>query len=101
CVPGCLHVRTWAALLVAAARCLQGLSAGGEYAGAVTSVIEHAPPQQRALWGSAMPTATFAAFAAAALLSYLLTTGLGEVAMQQWGWRIPFLIAAPLGLIAF
>ena len=47
-----------------------------------------------------MPTATFSAFAAAALLSYLLTTGLGE-AVQEWGWRIPFLIAAPLGLIAF
>src|SRR5699024_9680125 len=87
--------------LLTAARCLQGLSAGGEYAGAVTYVIEHAPHDQRARWGSAMPTATFSAFAAAALLSYLLTTGLGEAAMQEWGWRIPFLIAAPLGLIAF
>ena len=100
-LPSYEHIGIWAAVLLTAARCLQGLSAGGEYAGAVTYVIEHAPPQQRALWGSAMPTATFAAFAAAALLSYLLTTGLGEVAMQQWGWRIPFLIAAPLGLIAF
>lgn len=100
-LPSYDQIGIWAAVLLTAARCLQGLSAGGEYAGAVTYVIEHSPPQQRARWGSAMPTATFAAFAAAALLSYVLTTGLGEAAMQAWGWRIPFLIAAPLGLIAF
>lgn len=100
-LPSYNQIGIWAAVLLTAARCLQGLSAGGEYAGAVTYVIEHSPPQQRARWGSAMPTATFAAFAAAALLSYVLTTGLGEAAMQAWGWRIPFLIAAPLGLIAF
>ncbi|WP_022871445.1 MFS transporter [Yaniella halotolerans] len=100
-LPSYEQIGIWAAVLLTAARCLQGLSAGGEYAGAVTYVIEHSPPNQRARWGSAMPTATFAAFAAAALLSYVLTTGLGEAAMQDWGWRIPFLIAAPLGLIAF
>ena len=100
-LPSYEQIGIWAAVLLTAARCLQGLSAGGEYAGAVTYVIEHAPHDQRARWGSAMPTATFSAFAAAALLSYLLTTGLGEAAMQEWGWRIPFLIAAPLGLIAF
>src|SRR5699024_12695577 len=61
-LPSYEHIGIWAAVLLTAARCLQGLSAGGEYAGAVTYVIEHAPPQQRALWGSAMPTATFAAF---------------------------------------
>lgn len=100
-LPSYEQIGIWAAVLLTVARCVQGLSAGGEYAGAVTYVIEHSPPQQRARWGSAMPTATFAAFAVAALLSYLLTTGLGEAAMQEWGWRIPFLIAAPLGLIAF
>ena len=100
-LPNYDQIGIWAAVLLTLARCLQGLSAGGEYAGAVTYVIEHSPPDQRARWGSAMPTATFTAFAAAALLSFLLTTGLGDEAMQEWGWRIPFLVAAPLGLIAF
>lgn len=100
-LPSYDQIGIWAAVLLTVARCLQGLSAGGEYAGAVTYVIEHSPPNQRARWGSAMPTATFTAFAAAALLSFLLTTGLGDAAMHEWGWRIPFLIAAPLGLIAF
>lgn len=100
-LPGYETIGIWAALLLTVARCAQGFSAGGEYAGAVTYVIEHAPAHQRARWGSAMPTATFFAFAIAALLSYLLAAGLSEQAMNDWGWRIPFLLAAPLGLIAF
>ncbi|WP_043058782.1 MFS transporter [Enteractinococcus helveticum] len=100
-LPSYDQIGIWAAILLTLARCLQGLSAGGEYAGAVTYVIEHSPPNQRARWGSAMPTATFTAFAGAALLSFLLTTGIGDAAMHAWGWRIPFLVAAPLGLIAF
>lgn len=100
-LPGYDQIGIWAAVLLTLARCLQGLSAGGEYAGAVTYVIEHAPSNERARWGSAMPTATFSAFAAAAALSFGLSAGLGQEAMDDWGWRIPFLIAAPLGLIAF
>lgn len=100
-LPDYQQIGIWAAVLLTLARCLQGLSAGGEYAGAVTYVIEHAPSRQRARWGSAMPTATFSAFAGAAALSFLLSAGLGEAAMNEWGWRIPFLVAAPLGLVAF
>ncbi|GAA4117035.1 MFS transporter [Enteractinococcus coprophilus] len=100
-LPSYEQIGIWAAILLTLARCLQGLSAGGEYAGAVTYVIEHSPPHQRARWGAAMPTATFTAFAAAALLSFVLTTSIGDAAMHEWGWRVPFLIAAPLGLIAF
>ena len=44
--------------------------------------------------------ATFASFSLAALVSYLLTVGLSAEAMNSWGWRVPFLLAAPLGLIA-
>ena len=100
-LPSYEAIGVWAAVLLTLARCAQGFSAGGEYAGAVTYVIEHSPAHQRARWGSAMPTATFFAFAAAAAMSWALSAGLSEAAMNDWGWRIPFLVAAPLGLIAF
>ena len=90
----------WSAILLTAARCLQGLSAGGEYAGAVTYVIEHAPDGQRSRYSSWMPAATFGSFAAAALLSLVLTAKLSPDVMKAWGWRIPFLVAAPLGVVA-
>lgn len=91
----------WAAVLLTLARCVQGLSAGGEYAGAVTYVIEHSPDDQRSRHSSWVPASTFASFAVAALLVYLLTANLAPEQMNAWGWRIPFILAGPLGLVAF
>lgn len=100
-VPSYATIGIWAPILLTVARCLQGFSAGGEYAGAVTYVIEHAPEGERSRWSSWMPAATFASFALAALVSWLLTLGLSAEAMAAWGWRVPFLLAAPLGIVAF
>lgn len=99
-LPSYVSIGIWAPILLTVARCVQGFSAGGEYAGAVTYVIEHAPAHQRSRYSSWMPAATFASFALAALLSYALTATLSTDAMHNWGWRIPFLVAAPLGLVA-
>lgn len=100
-LPGFAAIGVWAAVLLTLARSVQGLSAGGEYAGAVTYVIEHAPQGERSRHSSWMPAATFGSFAAAALLSYLLAANLSPEQMDAWGWRIPFLLAGPLGLVAF
>lgn len=88
-----------APLLLALARCLQGFSAGGEYAGACAFVMEHAPTEQKARYGSFVPVSTFLAFASAAGLVFGLDQVLDSEQMQAWGWRLPFLIAAPLGLV--
>ncbi|OHV12319.1 MFS transporter [Kushneria phosphatilytica] len=88
-----------APLALALARCIQGFSTGGEYAGACAFVMEHAPRRQRGRYGSFIPVSTFAAFALAAVLGFTMNALLSEASMQQWGWRVPFLIAAPLGLI--
>ncbi|WP_219729673.1 MFS transporter [Pseudarthrobacter sp. NBSH8] len=100
-LPTYSSIGIWAAVLLTLARSVQGLSAGGEYAGAVTYVIEHAPADQRSRYSSWMPAATFSSFSAAALLCYLLTANLSAEAMDTWGWCIPFLVAVPLGLVAF
>ncbi|MGE8047584.1 MFS transporter [Pseudomonas monteilii] len=85
--------------LLTLARCLQGFSAGGEYAGACAYLMEHAPNDKRAFYGSFVPVSTFSAFACAAVIAYGLEASLSVEAMNAWGWRIPFLIAAPLGLV--
>lgn len=100
-LPGHASIGILAPILLTVARCLQGLSAGGEYAGAVAYVIEHAPARKRAFYASAMPAATFGSFAAAALLCWLITQAIGSAAFDEWGWRIPFLAAIPMGIIAF
>ena len=88
-----------APILLSLIRCAQGFSAGGEYAGACAYLMEHAPHNKRAWYGSFIPVSTFAAFASAAVVAYALEASLSAQDMGSWGWRLPFLIAAPLGLV--
>ncbi|SEO16815.1 MFS transporter, MHS family, proline/betaine transporter [Paracoccus alcaliphilus] len=88
-----------AAVLLTFLRCLQGFSAGGEYAGSIAYVMEHAPSDKRGWYGSFIPVSTFMAFASAALLVFALESSLSSQVMAAWGWRVPFLLAAPLGLV--
>lgn len=98
-LPTYASVGLFAPLALALARCVQGFSAGGEYAGACAFVMEHAPTRRKARYGSFVPVSTFLAFAAAAALTFSISALLSEQALNAWGWRVPFLIAAPLGLV--
>ncbi|PTB22017.1 MFS transporter [Trinickia symbiotica] len=98
-VPTYARIGYWAPLLLTIIRCVQGFSAGGEYAGACAYVMEHAPRRRRAFFGSFVPVSTFSSFASAAVVAYALESSLSSAAMVDWGWRVPFLIAAPVGLI--
>ncbi|WP_233859403.1 MFS transporter [Paraburkholderia sp. HD33-4] len=98
-LPTYARIGYWAPVLLTIIRCVQGFSAGGEYAGACAYVMEHAPRRRRAFFGSFLPVSTFSSFACAAVIAYLLESSLSSQAMVDWGWRVPFLIAAPVGLI--
>ncbi|WP_263262534.1 MFS transporter [Pseudomonas sp. RIT-PI-S] len=98
-LPTYASIGVLAPVLLTLARCVQGFSAGGEYAGAVAYLMEHAPRHKRAWYGSFVPVSTFSAFALAAVLAYALEASLTADAMASWGWRVPFLLAAPLGIV--
>lgn len=92
-------IGVWAPVLLTILRCAQAFSAGGEYAGACAYVMEHAPHRRRGFFGSFIPVTTFSTFAFAAVFAYLLELALSPEAMTSWGWRVPFLVAAPVGLV--
>ncbi|CAN7618075.1 MFS transporter [Caballeronia sp. LjRoot31] len=98
-LPTYAAVGAFAPFLLTVIRCVQGFSAGGEYAGACAYVMEHAPQHKRARYGSFVPVSTFSSFAVAAIVAYALDASLSADAMSAWGWRVPFLAAAPIGLI--
>jgi MHS family proline/betaine transporter-like MFS transporter len=98
-LPTYAAIGAFAPLLLTVIRCVQGFSAGGEYAGACAYVMEHAPQHKRARYGSFIPVSTFSSFATAAVVAYALDASLSADAMSTWGWRVPFLAAAPIGLI--
>lgn len=90
----------WVALLMlVAARLVQGFSAGGEYAGAMTFTAEYAPDNRRGHWGSFLDAGSYLGFALGAGLVALLNAVLGAETMQDWGWRVPFWCAGVLGFI--
>ncbi|OBG34598.1 MFS transporter [Mycobacterium sp. E3198] len=90
----------WAPILLTVIRVCQGLSSGGEYAGAMTFIAEHAPDHKRGTLAGFLPVGTLAGFVVGAALVTTLQTALPTADMLAWGWRVPFLLAAPLGLIA-
>jgi MHS family proline/betaine transporter-like MFS transporter len=98
-VPGYEVLGIAAPLLLLLFRLAQGFSAGGEVSAAVTLVGEHAPPGRRAFYVSFVQAASFGALLIGALLGVVLTSALSEDALHSWGWRIPFLIALPLGAV--
>lgn len=81
-------------------RIVQGLSAGGEFGGAVSLMTEFAPQGKRGLYGAWQSFTVALGLLAGAGLAAVLATVLEPSALNEWGWRLPFLLALPLGLVA-
>lgn len=98
-IPSYDTVGFWAPTLLVLLRMLQGFSTGGEYGGAATFMAEYAPDDRRGFYGSFLEFGTLAGFSLGAALMLGYSLHLGDAAMHEWGWRIPFLIAGPIGLV--
>ena len=99
-LPGYSAIGVWAPILLVVARVFQGLSTGGEYVGAMTYIVEQAPDRKRGMVVGFLPLGNLAGFVAAGLIVTGLQTWLSNHEMLTWGWRVPLLLSAPLGLVA-
>ncbi|GGC78820.1 MFS transporter [Tersicoccus solisilvae] len=93
------QVGVLAPVLLVLLRMVQGFSTGGEYAGATTFVTEYAPDRRRGFLASLLDVGSYLGFAIGAATVSIFQLTLGEAAMLDGGWRWPFLIAGPIGLI--
>ncbi|WP_454613432.1 glycine betaine/L-proline transporter ProP [Streptomyces collinus] len=98
-IPSYATIGVWAPVLLLAARLVQGFSTGGEYAGASTFIAEYAPDRRRGFLGSWLEFGTLAGYIGGAGLVTLMTALLSDGDLMSWGWRIPFLIAGPMGIV--
>lgn len=98
-VPSYATIGVWAPVLMVILRMIQGFSTGGEYGGAATFMAEYAPTRRRGVMGSFLEFGTLAGFSTGALMMLGFSLVLSDDQMDVWGWRLPFLVAAPLGLI--
>ncbi|MFG3435836.1 MFS transporter [Nonomuraea sp. NPDC047897] len=88
-----------APIILTLARLIQGLSVGGEFAAATTFLVESAPPGRRGLFSSFQYVSTTLGQLLASGLAAALAATLGTAAMDDYGWRIPFLVGALLSLV--
>ena len=88
-----------APLLLVLCRCVQGLSAGGEWTGSAAYLIESTPTPHRGKFGSVISATAALATIVGSLFALFLNNVLAEEDLLAWGWRIPFLLAAPLALV--
>lgn len=98
-IPSYAAIGLWAPILLLLCKLAQGFSVGGEYTGAAIFVAEYAPDRRRGFLGSWLDFGSIAGFVLGAGLVVLLQTLMSDAAFLEWGWRIPFFIAGPLGFL--
>lgn len=99
-IPTYASIGVAAPLIITGLRILQGLFAGGEYGGAVSLMTEFAPKGQRGRYGAWQSFTVALGLLAGAGIVALLSAVLSVDQMHCWGWRIPFFLALPMGMVA-
>ncbi|WP_433868940.1 MFS transporter [Saccharopolyspora sp. CA-218241] len=100
-LPGYRTIGIAAPILLVAVRLVQGFAAGGEFGSAASFLAEHSPRSRRGFGVSWLEVGSLLGFLAGSLAFYLLSVSLTPEQITAWGWRIPFLIAAPMGVIGY
>ncbi|MFG2887524.1 MFS transporter [Streptomyces sp. NPDC048297] len=100
-LPGYGVIGVAAPSLLVFLRLLQGFAAGGEFGSAASFLAESAPRRRRGFGVSWLEVGSLLGFLAGSFVFLLLSTGLTDDQLTSWGWRIPFLVSAPLGVIGF
>ncbi|WJH24096.1 MFS transporter [Pseudarthrobacter defluvii] len=98
--PTFASVGAFASLMLLAARLVQGLAHGGELPSSQTYLSEMAPKEHRGFWATLIYTSGTVGILFGTLLGAVLNMALSTEAMNAWGWRVPFLIGAAMGLYA-
>ncbi|MFD9670008.1 MFS transporter [Rhodococcus sp. NPDC059968] len=98
-LPGYAQIGIVAPVLLLLCRLTQGFSSGGEYTGSAIFVLENAPYGRRGRYASLMSTAVWLPGVFSILVAVTITSLTTPEQLISWGWRVPFLAAAPLALV--
>ena len=90
-----------APILLVLLRILQGISAGGEWGGAVLMAVEHAPKNRRGAFGASPQIGVPLGLLLASGVMAVMTLIAPGDAFLAWGWRVPFLLSVVLILVGW
>jgi MFS family permease len=89
-----------APILLVLLRVAQGLFVGGEWSGAMTIVVENAPLARRARYAALPQIGSPIGTILSSGGFFLMTLFFSQESFNDFGWRIPFLVAFPMLLVA-
>ncbi|MBI3951635.1 MAG: MHS family MFS transporter [Acidobacteria bacterium] len=98
-LPTYTQVGVVATILLTLMRLLQGLSAGGQFTGSISLLVEHAPESRRGFIGSWTTFSGVGGMLLGSGTGALVASIMSDEALQIWGWRIPFLLGILTGVI--
>jgi MFS transporter, MHS family, proline/betaine transporter len=94
------QIGAMAPALLVLLRLMQGLAVSGEMGTSVTFLVEHASRRHRGLIGSTAGVSAGVGTLIGSAVGALLTGLLSNEAVQDWGWRVPFLVGIVLSAVA-
>ena len=99
--PSYARIGVMAPILVVLWRLCQGFAVGGEVGSTTAFLVEAAPPLKRGIYACWQAVSQNLAFITGGLVGLALSSFLGSVALDAWGWRIAFGLGAvilPFGI---
>jgi len=99
-LPSYASIGVAAPALLVLARLIQGFSAGGEFGSATALLVEQDPSRAGFYAAIQWACSGFAVFLAS-LVAFAVNTSLAPADVAAWGWRVPFLIGALIGPVAW
>ena len=100
-LPGHETLGIAAPILLTLLRMVQGLSVGGEYTTSVVFMVEHAPPKRRGLVGAVGVCGAAVGILGGSATGAALAAVMSDADLENWGWRIPFILGLVVGLAGF
>lgn len=98
-LPTHAQVGILAPILLVVVRLIQGFSAGAEWGGSTSFLVEYAPKSRRGLYGSWQQFSTGAGLLVGSVVATIIISSMSTPALEAWGWRIPFIIGIMLGIV--
>jgi MFS transporter, MHS family, proline/betaine transporter len=97
-LPPYAAIGIWAPICLVVIRLLQGLSVGGEFSSSVTYLVETAPERQRGISGSWANVGSMTGMLLGSGMASFVMAVFSDTVLRDFGWRLPFLFAALLGV---
>ncbi len=100
-LPGYATLGIFAPVALTLLRMVQGLSVGGEYTSSMVFLVERAPPGRRGLMGGLTSCGACGGILLGSAVGAGFAATMSTAALDAWGWRIPFLLGAVVGIAGY